>query len=110
MSGTIREQNKDLNKNPSLVNTSPYSDGWVYIIEPTNWLKESQFLIMWEKYKGWLTSEITRLKDFLAVSIKPDVEYAHTLQDGGEVKDGILEDLGPEVWEDFQTNFLNVSR
>ena len=108
VSGTIKEQNKVLNNNPSLVNTSPYSDGWVYIIEPTNWVKESQFLIMWEKYKGWLKSEFSRLKDFLAVSIKPDVEYAHTLQDGGELKDGILMDLGPEVWEDFQTNFLNL--
>ena len=109
VSGTIKEQNKVLNNNPSLVNTSPYTDGWVYIIEPTNWLKESQFLIMWEKYKDWLKSEFSRLKDFLAVSVKPNVEYAHILQDGGELKDDILEDLGPEVWEDFQTNFLNVS-
>jgi glycine cleavage system H lipoate-binding protein/ABC-type phosphate transport system substrate-binding protein len=108
VSGTIKEQNKALGKKPSLLNTLPYSDGWVYIIEPSNWLKESQFLVMWEKYKEWLKSEFSRLKDFLALSVKPNAEYAHVLQDGGELKDGILEDLGPEVWEDFQTNFLDL--
>jgi hypothetical protein len=29
------------------------------------------------------------------------------LQEGGELRDGILADLGPEVWEDFQTNFID---
>jgi hypothetical protein len=32
------------------------------------------------------------------------------LQDGGEIKDGVLSDLSPEVWEDFQTNFIDPSR
>jgi glycine cleavage system H lipoate-binding protein len=107
VSGTIKEQNKALSKNPSKVNESPYTDGWVYVIEPTNWLKESEFLIMWEKYKEWLKGEFSRLKDFVALSIKPNAAYAHLLQDGGAPKDGILENLGPEVWEDFQTNFLD---
>jgi glycine cleavage system H lipoate-binding protein/ABC-type phosphate transport system substrate-binding protein len=108
VSGTIREQNRSLAKKPSLINTSPYSDGWVYIIEPSNWLKESQFMIMWQKYKEWLKSEFSRLKDFLALCVKPDTEYAHVLQDGGVPRDGVLEDLGPEVWEDFQTSFLDL--
>ncbi len=107
VSGKIKEQNKALGKKPSLVNTSPYIDGWVYLIEPTNWLKENQFMFMWEKYREWLKSEFSRLRDFLAGSVKPNAEYAHVLQDGGEPKDGLLEDLGPEVWEDFQTNFLD---
>jgi glycine cleavage system H lipoate-binding protein/ABC-type phosphate transport system substrate-binding protein len=109
VSGTIKEQNEELKDNPSFINSSPYSDGWVYRIEPSNWLKETKFLIAWEKYKEGLKSEFSRLKDFLAISVKPNTEYAHVLQDGGELKDGILEDLGPQVWEDFQTNFIDVS-
>jgi len=109
VSGTIKKQNKALTKSSSLINSSPYSDGWVYMIEPTNWIKEIQYLITGNKYKEWLKSEFSRLKDFLAVSVKPNVEYAHILQDGGELKDGILEDLGPEVWEDFQINFIDIS-
>ena len=32
------------------------------------------------------------------------------LQDGGELSDNILSNLGPEVWEDFQTKFIDPSR
>ena len=36
-------------------------------------------------------------------------EYAHVvLQDGGVIKEGVLSDFGPEVWEDFQSNFLDT--
>jgi glycine cleavage system H lipoate-binding protein len=110
ISGTIKEQNKLLNENSSMINSSPYSEGWVYKIEPTNWLKEIQYLIMGKKYKEWLKSEFSRLKEFLTISVNPEnLEYAPILQDGGEIKDGILSDLGPEVWEDFQTNFIDMS-
>jgi glycine cleavage system H lipoate-binding protein len=109
VSGTIFENNKILAENSSLINSSPYADGWVYRIEPTNWLREIQFLDMAEKYKTWLNNEFTRLKDFLAVSIKVDKsEYENVvLQDGGILKDNILEEFGPEVWEDFQVHFMD---
>lgn len=109
VSGTIIENNKILAENSSVINSSPYSDGWVYRIEPTNWLREIQFLDMAEKYKTWLNNEFARLKDFLAVSIKVDKsEYENVvLQDGGILKDNILEEFGPEVWEDFQVHFMD---
>jgi hypothetical protein len=80
------------------------------MIEPANWLREIQFLDMADKYKNWLLNEFSRLKDFLSTSLKVNrIEYEHVvLQDGGALKDSILEDLGPEVWEDFQTNFLDT--
>lgn len=109
ISGTIIAQNKILNTNSSLINSAPYSDGWVYIIEPTNWLRDIQFLVMADTYKEWIKKEFSRLKDFLAASLKAHkVEYAQViLQDGGELKDFVLADLGPEVWEDFQSNFID---
>ncbi|NQV01150.1 MAG: hypothetical protein HQ542_00760 [Bacteroidia bacterium] len=112
ISGIIKAQNKMLISDTSIMNASPYTDGWVYMIEPTNWVREVRFLFMGEKYREWLKKEFSRLKDFLAVSLNgSNVEYAHViLQDGGEVKDGILEDLGPEVWEDFQTKFIDTSK
>lgn len=112
ISGTIIAQNEALNENSSLLNSSPYSDGWVYMIEPTNWLREIRFLIMEKKYREWLKGEFSRLKDFLADALKPHtMAYAYNvLQDGGELKEGFLAELGPEVWEDFQTNFIDTSK
>jgi glycine cleavage system H lipoate-binding protein len=110
VSGTIKEQNKKLTKNISILNSYPHAEGWIYKIEPTNWLKEVQVLFMGSTYREWLKTEFGRLKAFLMDSMRPGrIEYAHVLQDGGELYDHILEDLGPEEWEDFQTNFIDVS-
>lgn len=110
ISGTIKKHNEALVTDSSIINASPYSDGWVYKIEPTQWLKEIQFLDMAEKYKRWIDTEFSRVKDFLAATLKPDsLEYSHVvLQDGGVIKEGILAEFGPEVWEDFQTDFLDT--
>ncbi|MCX6237436.1 MAG: hypothetical protein NTY07_07760 [Bacteroidia bacterium] len=111
VSGTIKAQNESLITNSSLLNTAPYEEGWIYTIEPTNWLLEIQFLSMAEKYKTGLKNEFSRLKDFFASVIKSDTpEYALiTLQDGGALKDSILADFGPEVWDDFQTKFIDIA-
>lgn len=112
VSGIIREQNQRLLTDSSIMNSSPYSEGWVYLIEPKNWVREIEFLFMGEKYKEWLRDEFTRLKDFFTVSVMSDnAVYEHIiLQDGGELSDNVLADLGPKVWEDFQTNFIDTSR
>jgi len=110
VSGTIREQNIQLTADSSLLNTSPYADGWIYKIEPVNWLKEVQFLILGNPYKKWLKKEFQRLKEFFTDTLRSDnAGFVHVLQDGGELKEHVLKDLGPELWEDFQTNFMDVS-
>ena len=112
VSGIVREQNKGLVANSSIINTAPFSEGWVYVVEPANWLKEIQAFAMGDKYRNWLKTEFSRLKDFLTSGIKSlgIVEPTPILQDGGELRDGILESFGPEVWEEFQTGFINLSR
>ncbi len=110
VSGIIRGKNKSLNENPSLINISPYDEGWIYSIEPKNWPVEIQFLSMADKYRKELKKEFQRLKDFLMSALKanePELELI--LQDGGALKDNLLEDLGPEVWDDFQTEFIDSS-
>jgi len=112
VTGIIKESNENLKSESNLLNSAPFTEGWVYTIEPTNWLRDIQFLFMAEKYKVWLKEEFSRLKDFLAMIVKPGTsEYAMViLQDGGELKDQLLSDMAPQVWEEFQTNFLDASK
>jgi glycine cleavage system H lipoate-binding protein/ABC-type phosphate transport system substrate-binding protein len=112
ISGTILEKNSALDTNSSMLNYSPYNDGWVYRIEPANWLRENQLLFMADKHRQYIKNEFTRLRDFLADILKADNEkYAQVvLQDGGELIDNTLANLGPEVWEDFQSKFIDPSR
>ncbi len=109
VSGTILKQNETLNKMTSRMNEAPFTDGWVYTVEPSNWYRDIQVLDMAERYERFLRTEFSRVKDFLAATLKPQSpEYAHVvLQDGGQLMDGVLSGFGPEVWEDFQTIFLD---
>jgi len=111
ISGTITEVNKNLEPNASLLNSSPYSEGWVYTIEPTNWSLEIQYLLMAEKYKESLKDEFLKLKDFFTALVKSNsYDFAYvTMQDGGELLDNPLAELGPNVWEDFQSKFMDTS-
>ena len=112
VSGTIKEQNQLLVSNPSQINSSPYDEGWVYQIEPSNWIRETHFMFMAGKFKAWLDEEFSRLKEFLATSANRNSEvYEHiVMQDGGELTDNVLADLEPQVWEDFQTQFIDKSK
>jgi glycine cleavage system H lipoate-binding protein/ABC-type phosphate transport system substrate-binding protein len=112
VSGTITARNEKLNLGTDIINNSPYNEGWIYSIKPDNWIAESRLMIMAGKYAEWIRDEFTRIKDFLAgLPGDNNVRYASVvLQDGGELKDGLLEEFGPEVWEEFQTRFIDASR
>ncbi len=111
-SGTIKAYNEALLADSSKLNSSPYDLGWVYTMEPSSWIKDMQLMDLADKYRRWIDAEFSRLKEFLSVILEPEsVEYAHVvMQDGGELKEGVLTDFGPEVWEDFQSNFLDTFR
>jgi len=91
---------------------SPFTDGWIYQMEPSNWLREIEFMSMADKYRSWINGEFNRLKDFLAQTLTgPRTEMSYVvLQDGGMLKEGLLADMDPTVWEDFQNNFLDTAK
>lgn len=111
VSGTIKEINEALVADPFTINHSPYGRGWVYKIEPSNWMREIHFFKLGAIYKEWITSEINRLKDFLACSfnIKHLEEGNLVIQEGGEIIAYPLKELGPEMWEDFQNYFIETA-
>ncbi len=112
VSGTIVTRNELILGDSEIVNSSPYDEGWIYAIEPENWEKDSRLLNLAGKYADYLKEEFARIRDFLSVMPGTnDVRYAHVvLQDGGEFKEGLLEEFGPEIWEEFQVRFLEMPR
>jgi glycine cleavage system H lipoate-binding protein len=111
ISGTIIALNNDLLNEPDLVNQSPYDDGWIYLFKPANWQRELQLMRMSVAYKDWIRNEFYRLRDFLAVKVNTQAltYQGIALQDGGELTDRVMENLGPEVWEEFQKHFVDIS-
>ena len=111
ISGEIVETNIAAEEDPDIINSDPYRNGWLYRVKPTSWTKETKTYLLAEKAVDWSVKELVRFKDFLAVG--PMRRYNQEpsmmlLQDGGEIKDNVLEDLPVEVWEDFQQEFLDA--
>lgn len=112
VSGTITALNDVFSCDLSAVNLNASAEGWIYKIDPSDWMYEISFLNMAEKYKAWLKNEFSRLKDFVAFYLNThsfDTSQV-VLQDGGELKDNFLADLEPEIWEDFQTKFIDSAK
>lgn len=109
LSGTITSVNEKLSISTGVINSSPYNEGWVYTIEPDNWVQESRLMVMAGKYIERIRTEFTQVKDFLASlpGVSGDRYASIVLQDGGELKDGLLEEFGPEIWEEFQVKFID---
>jgi glycine cleavage system H protein len=63
ISGTIAARNDETVSNPSLVNQSPYGDGWMIVIKPSDWENESTQLISGGGLPAWVESEIKRYRN-----------------------------------------------
>jgi glycine cleavage system H lipoate-binding protein/ABC-type phosphate transport system substrate-binding protein len=112
VSGTIKNCNPLLSGDASAMNRSPYAEGWIYEMEPANWLRELDFLSMADKYREWMKSEFVRLRDFIASTLQANQGGLSplVLQDGGTLVDHVLSDMEPGVWEDFQSQFIDHNR
>jgi glycine cleavage system H protein len=62
VTGVIVARNDRTVSNPALVNQSPYVDGWMVVIKPSDWENESAQLIAGNDLPPWVESEIKRYR------------------------------------------------
>lgn len=62
VSGTIVARNDAAISNPALVNETPYADGWLMVIKPSNWENESAQLVSGDGLPAWVEAEVKRYK------------------------------------------------
>lgn len=107
MDGRIIGMNEQLQKNPGLLKENLFSDGWAYTIQPEK-PSELRNLMLGEETRSWIPQEFRRLRDvFAAVPAEGELVPA-LLQDGGPPVAGALKHMGPEVWDNFEEEFLQV--
>lgn len=108
ISGKIVDENLNTENGISNINEDPYNNGWLYKISPDNWKEETKSCYFGEEAIHWSTNEIDRFKDFLARTTNnysPETSMI-IMQDGGEIREHLLETMPPELWNDFQNEFL----
>jgi glycine cleavage system H protein len=109
VSGKIMAANTAILDNPLIVNEDPYEKGWIYLIQPVEWVEETSTYYLSENAVSWTKREMERFKDFMAETTRKYSPESGMLilQDGGELCDKPLSELPCEVWHDFQKSFLN---
>jgi glycine cleavage system H protein len=60
VSGTLIKVNIDLEIDPTLINKTPYKDGWLVTIKPSNLDKDLKNLFKVDKVEPWLVQEIKK--------------------------------------------------
>ena len=60
VSGIVIGRNEKALQDPLLVNQKPYSDGWLFSIDPTEWEAEKSELVSGAAIPPWAQAEIKR--------------------------------------------------
>lgn len=63
INGKIIEVNEAVIKNPSLINTDSFGEGWCVLIEPSNLEEDLKDLVHGEEVQVWLESEYNEYKE-----------------------------------------------
>lgn len=108
ITGSILAVNTSITGEPDTVYDDPFGRGWIYTIKPERWIEETTTCFLASEAVKWSEAELMRFKDFMAESVRkynPDTSQI-ILQDGGELMENALAEMPPEVWNDFQKNFL----
>jgi len=62
VSGKVVEVNTSLRRKPSVINDDPYGEGWIVVIEPTNWESDKATLFQGEPWVEVVKKEMAEKK------------------------------------------------
>jgi glycine cleavage system H protein len=112
VTGTLKSINKRALHKFSKRTSKEFTENWLFDMAPKRWDVEKAMLILGEKAQEWMQQEQARLRDVLAFAErKYDLSLQPVLlQEGGEIQDQVLEALSPEIWEEFQSEFIDAAK
>jgi glycine cleavage system H lipoate-binding protein len=98
--GIVVHVNEEVLGNPSSVNESPYEEGWLFVVEPTQLRKNLKALYYGDTAKKFIQQE----RDSL-LSMATGMRIA---ADGGIATEDLLEELGEAQWKRIVSTFLKT--
>jgi glycine cleavage system H protein len=100
VSGSVISVNKDIIKNPDLVNEDPYGKGWLMMVKPDNKRATVRNLLTGKVATAWMDKTADELRE------KMGSEIGTVYQDGGLPVSGIAKALSPDAWDKIAREFL----
>lgn len=99
VSGEVNEVNELILQNPSLIQRTPYDQGWLLSLKPS---VIDETLISGIRAKEWMEKEVERFHSFL------EKEIGVTLTDGGEMIKDLSQRLTAKEWNLLMKTFLRT--
>jgi glycine cleavage system H protein len=104
VSGYVVETNPAVVNNPDLPRQSPYADGWLYTMMPTEAEADMPHLMVSRQAEGWVRRETERMREFFEELF---LHGAWVSGDGAPpTLEGILELLNKDSWVQFKNQFI----
>ena len=102
ISGRVIEKNEMVLHNPSLINTSPYGDGWLFKVRPKKLPSQLRNLFTGKAAQIWQDGVKNRLIGFFSGT--PALMY----QDGGVLLKNLADRCSDEEWQKIAGEFFLV--
>jgi len=100
VSGDVVAVNKDIVKNPNLVNQDPYGKGWLMMVKPDNQRAAVKNLLTGKLATAWMENTADTLRERMGGDL------GSVYQDGGLPISGIAKALAPDEWDKMASEFL----
>ena len=100
VSGWVVEKNEQVLRNPSLINSSPFGEGWLFKVKPYNLGPELKNLLTGKLSRQWQDTTRARLAQFFSGT--PVFAY----QDGGVVVANLCERCSDIEWNGVLKEFF----
>ena len=100
VSGDVVAVNKDIVKNPDLINQDPYGKGWLMMVKPDNKNATVKNLLTGKVATAWMDKTADALRERMGG------ELGDVYQDGGLPVSGIAKALSPDAWDKIASEFL----
>jgi len=104
VSGRVVEVNRKIVEDPKLLNQEDPERNWILKIAPIRLAREARNLLSGEMLARWNQAAKEQLVAALVPSSYP------VLQEGGEIKPDLGDDLSSEQWERVAREFFNIRR
>jgi hypothetical protein len=104
ISGRIVEINRELEKDPQLLSQKDTKKNWIFKVEPVRLKTELKNLLHGKILSRWNQA----VKDQLVATLTP-AEFP-VLQEGGEIKPGLGDELTAEQWERVTREFFSQTK
>ncbi len=105
--GTVIMVDRELPWHPEMIQSDPYTEGWICSVKPRNLAKNLKQLLTADEAKGWLKNEAQRFQEFFAAQTLDNLQLGQVLQDGGQLTGGVLEFADDGTWKQFNEMFLH---